>query len=142
MRYTAVSSRSVEKMLQLTLMASSAKGLQFTHHWGLRTGSMTSPDLLVSEISTDHVSSIERQTCKWEFASGYPLSLQRVLFPSASLQPQHVRGTASCPIQTHQDQLAQIIIQLALNSGPALSFSVPSSFRILINLRLCRTPTS
>ena len=31
---------------QLTLMASSARGLQFTHHWGLSIGSMMSPDLL------------------------------------------------------------------------------------------------
>jgi hypothetical protein len=29
-----------------TLMASSANGLQFTHHWGFNNGSMTSPDLL------------------------------------------------------------------------------------------------
>ena len=31
---------------QLTAMASSARGLQFTHHWGFRMGSMMSPDLL------------------------------------------------------------------------------------------------
>jgi hypothetical protein len=33
-------------VMETTLIASSASGLQFTHHWGLSTGSMTSPDLL------------------------------------------------------------------------------------------------
>ena len=44
---------------QLTLTASSAKGLQFTHHCGLSTGSMISPDLLctkrVSLASPNHI---------------------------------------------------------------------------------------
>lgn len=43
---------------RLTFNASSAKGLQFTHHCGLSTGSMTSPDLLrterVSPVSRNH----------------------------------------------------------------------------------------
>lgn len=33
-----------------TLIASSARGLQFTHHWGLSTGSMISPDLLIERL--------------------------------------------------------------------------------------------
>lgn len=34
---------------RLTFNASSAMGLQFTHHCGLSTGSMTSPDLLCAK---------------------------------------------------------------------------------------------
>lgn len=37
---------------QYTLIASSAKGLHFTHHWGFKIGSMISPDLLYTNINT------------------------------------------------------------------------------------------
>lgn len=123
-----------------TFIASSASGLQFTHHCGLMIGSMISPDLLpnMSKISPYMViHKPANRKLHWvlfrlhvEACDGERL---HHCFPG--MKPFHPLIERSFLIDTPYDLLTR-------NFSPALAFKVPSSLRMLINSNLCRRPTS
>ena len=47
-----------------TRIASSANGLHFTHHWGFKIGSMTSPDLLYTNSDAHIYKAKEILACR------------------------------------------------------------------------------
>jgi hypothetical protein len=140
--------RETEGVFELTLTASSARGLQSTHHWGFMTGSMISPDLLQINRYVNMRCDPERRkehTCRWGHSWDYPSARRTTPTPSKPQLPLASHGIASYPapaIIVNRPSTQKLKIQRTLNFSPAFKLNVPSSLRILINSRLCRTPTS